>query len=484
MKNKKQFLIFTTTAIVIIALVGIGIGIYFSASNNTSSTNNNVQSPKTTETRSEFGEKALKFNGEYVSTDIFIEERNKFFEKWSRNGEMLQKTDEERNDLLLDEIIQRLVIEHILNEKANITVSSGEVDQYIEKYIKNRYVTMGGIQPYMQGMGFKTEADMRNYVEFYLKRVKYFSKVASEYGVNISDSELEKEFQKQKVENTQAIGRRIHFSTSKHGENETLKLATEIYNRLKGGEDFETLAKQYSEDEETKSSGGIMEAVTGGIYSDEFDNAVFNASPGQLLPPVKNMAGYDVVYVEKLICFYHPKDELKDIILTQRFGESDKFKTWLEKAKSGVSIEIIDPSFKAYRLFKNKQFAEAGDCYTQAYKKDKFEGNLQKASESYKSAENWDKLIEVSELGMKNYPEQVPYYADAALAYLKKQDKEKATELMKEAEDLSKDSIYFKYHVAEAYLKMGWDKDADRINKEITKDGYDPIISPKPSAQK
>jgi foldase protein PrsA len=477
MKNKKQILIFAAVATVIIVLIGIGIY-------SLTSDNNNTQSTNTTKTGKEFGEQALKFNGEYVSRDIFVEERNKFFEKWSRNGEMLQKTDEERNDMLLDEIIQRLVIEYTLRDKANITVSSDEVDQYIQNYIKNRYAVMGGLQSYMDGMGFKTETDMRNYVEFYLKRVKYFSKIAQEYGENISDSEMEKEFQEHKLKNTQVTGKRIHFSNSKRSENETLKLATEIYNRLKNGEDFATLAKQYSEDEETKNSGGVMNAITGGIYSDEFDNAVFNASPGQLLPPVANMNGYDIVYVEKLNYFYHPKDELKDMLLTQRFGESEKFKNWLEKAKSGVSIEITDPSFKAYRLYKNKQYTEAGDCYQQAYEGDNFEGTLQRASESYRLAENWDKLIVVSELGMKNYPKQVPYYTDAALAYFKKQDKEKAEKLMKKAENLAKDSIYFKYKVAEAYLNMGWDKDVERINKEITKDGYDPITSPNPSSEK
>jgi len=58
----------------------------------------------------EFGFQALKINGTYVSTDIMKEERNKFFE-YKRNADVLRMNDHERNDMLLDQVIERLLLE-------------------------------------------------------------------------------------------------------------------------------------------------------------------------------------------------------------------------------------------------------------------------------------------------------------------------------------------------------------------------------------
>ncbi len=453
-KNKKNILI-SVAAAVIIVLIAAGIFLFIS---------NTRKAPESADT---FGYNALKLNGQYVSQDIFLEERNNFFLKWSKNAEMLQKTDEERNDLLLDEIIKRVVVEYYINDKAQITIPPKDVNEYIDKYINTRYANMGGVESYMEGSGFETEDDMKKNVEFYLKKVKYFSKIAAEYGVTISDSDLEKEYQKQKIENTQVTGKRIHISSSTKSSQEALKLANDLYGRLKKGEDFAELAKEYSDDEESKDIGGTMNSITGGIYSEDFDKAVFNATPGQLLPPVSNMGGYDIVYVEKFIYFYHPKDELKDMLLTQNFGESDKFNQWLDKAKSSVSIEITDPALKAFRLFKNKQYNDAGDCYKEAFDKTKVQLYLDRAAESYKSAENWDKVIDTNKLGMKKFSAQVSYYIGSAEAYYKKKNMDEAVKLMKKAESLSKDSIVFKQQVADMYSQIGLDKDSERVKKEI-----------------
>ncbi len=459
MKNKKRIYVFTAIAVLIIALIGTAIYLL----------GPNTNKQKASKSTSKFGYNALKLNGEYVSQDIFVEEQSKFFQKWSRNAEMLQKTDEERNDLLLDEIIKRVVIEYYLDKKANITISSQEISGYISKYINDRYANMGGTEAYMQGKGYKTEADLKKDIEFYLKRVKYFSKVAGEYGITITDPDLEKEYQKQKIENTQVIGKRLHISNASRSEQASLKLAQELYDKLKNGQDFSELAKQYSEDEETKSTGGVMSSITGGIYSDEFDQAVFNSKPGQLVPPVTNMNGYDIVYVEKLIEFYHPKDELKNMLLMQKFGESDKFKQWLDKAKKDVNIEITGPEFKAFRFYKDKKYNEAAECYEELFKRDDLQMYLERTLDSFSLAENWDRVIDLSKTGIKKYPDQVQFYTGMAYAHYKKNNKEEAIKQLKKAEGLSKDNAYFKQLVAEMYSKIGMEDDAKRIRDEITK---------------
>jgi foldase protein PrsA len=175
---------------------------------------------------------------------------------------MLYKTDEERNDLLLDEIIKRVIIEDFINNKADVKVTKEEVDDYIKKYIELAYASQGGLKAYMQGMGFKSEEEVFKNTEFYLKRLKYFSGIAEKYGVSIPDSEFEEKYEKHKQNSSFATGKRIHISSKERGDAEALKLANEVYNRAKNGEDFATLAKEMSEDEESKNSGGVMKDIS------------------------------------------------------------------------------------------------------------------------------------------------------------------------------------------------------------------------------
>ncbi|MDP4179993.1 MAG: peptidylprolyl isomerase [Bacillota bacterium] len=473
MQGKKTKVILAIVSAIII--ISVGVTIYFISSSKKSST---APTPSDS-SKDAFGYHALKFNGEYVSTDIFSEERNNFFEKWSRNAEMMYKTDEERNDMLLDEIIKRLVIEYYVNNKASVQVTKAEVDDYIKKYIETAYAQEGGVQAYMDGMGFKTKDDMIKNTEFYIKRLRYFSKIATQYGVSISDSDFEKQYADHKIKNTQAFGKRIHISSKSRGDQAALQLAQDIYNKIKNGEDFAKLAKEKSEDDETKSSGGVMQYITGGIYSKDFDKAVFSAKPGQLLPPISNMSGYDVVYVQKIVDFYHPKDEYKDILLMQKFGESDKLNSWLEVAKKSVTIEITDPAFKAYREFKSKDLKNAATHYKEAFDKTKYEMFLQKAAECYKSLGNWDKVIELNDIGIDTNPEQLEYSINKAEGLYKNQKKDEALKLLKETEAKASDNSYFKQLIMQMYKNLGLTDEADRIQKEIKVPESSPATSTK-----
>jgi len=458
MSSKKKGILIAILSIIVICCIGAAI--YFTSSNK-------LQDDKKEDTDA-FGYQALKINGEYVSTDIFIEERNKFFQKWSRNAEMLYKTDEERNDLLLDEIIKRVIIEDFINNKADVKVTKEEVDDYIKKYIELAYASQGGLKAYMQGMGFKSEEEVFKNTEFYLKRLKYFSGIAEKYGVSIPDSEFEEKYEKHKQNSSFATGKRIHISSKERGDAEALKLANEVYNRAKNGEDFATLAKEMSEDEESKNSGGVMKDISGGIYSKEFEEAVFNSSPGTLIPPVKNMSGYDIVYLEKITTSYHPKEEYKNILLMQTFGESEKLKTWLDEVKKSYQIEITDPAFKAYRLFTSNDLKGAAENYEAAFKKYEYETFLQKASECYKKLGNWDKVLELNDEGIDINPDNVQYYISKAEALHNKQQTDKAKDFMKKAEKKAADNVYFKQLVAQMYKDLGYKEDADRIEKEIS----------------
>lgn len=79
-------------------------------------------------------------------------------------------------------------------------------------------------------------------------------------------------------------------------ENQAKSKAEKVINKLKSGSKFETLAKKYSDDDSTKSSGGNMTATYGDV-PDEFWTAASNLKDDKYTTsPVKTDYGYYVIY--------------------------------------------------------------------------------------------------------------------------------------------------------------------------------------------
>jgi hypothetical protein len=116
----------------------------------------------------QFGYHALKIDGKYVSSAIFVEEQNKFYQRWHTNSVMIRKTDEERNDLLLDEIINRVLIEDYLYHQTQFKATVKEVENYISQYIKARYPTPDEFQSFLDESNYASEADLQQAIKLYL----------------------------------------------------------------------------------------------------------------------------------------------------------------------------------------------------------------------------------------------------------------------------------------------------------------------------
>jgi foldase protein PrsA len=83
--------------------------------------------------------------------------------------------------------------------------------------------------------------------------------------------------------------------------------ATEVLDRLKKGEDFAALAKEFSEDPGSKDKGGLYEGVTEGSGFDKtFESAALGLQPGQFTQElVETPFGYHIIKLER-------KGEAKD----------------------------------------------------------------------------------------------------------------------------------------------------------------------------
>lgn len=79
-----------------------------------------------------------------------------------------------------------------------------------------------------------------------------------------------------------------------------LAKAQEIAARIKAGEDFATLAQQYSEDPGSQARGGYLGYVKGGRLIYPFEKVAFNMQPGEVSEPVETRFGYHIIKVHKI----------------------------------------------------------------------------------------------------------------------------------------------------------------------------------------
>ncbi len=79
-------------------------------------------------------------------------------------------------------------------------------------------------------------------------------------------------------------------------------MADELYSQLEEGEEsFQSLAVEHSIDGDTFRQGGFVGEVTRATVTGEIEAAVFAASPGDLIGPIKESDGYTIYMVRNII---------------------------------------------------------------------------------------------------------------------------------------------------------------------------------------
>lgn len=91
----------------------------------------------------------------------------------------------------------------------------------------------------------------------------------------------------------------------------------ELLKRARSGEDFETLAREYSEDPGSKSKGGLYENITRGQMVKPFEDAAFSVPVGQISDVIETQFGYHIVKVVSRNKEKQPLDAVRDQLKEQ-----------------------------------------------------------------------------------------------------------------------------------------------------------------------
>ena len=289
-----------------------------------------------------------QINGEDISPDYFNQLVSQQLEQARSNGQKLNDFQIRRardtawdnmlQDVLVSQEVKRLnisasdeeVMYHLENnpppflqqnpsfqtdgvfdwDKYRTALASPQGDEWlpIESFMKNTYVPNFKLQKLLDESIIITERNIKN--EFIKRNVNYTisgihitsGKVPVEES-EPSDSEIQDEYKKSKSDFKHDELRSVSYVSwikepAKNDSVSVQKLATAIYERAKEGEEFATLANEYSVDPGNQGTkGGDLGWFGKGQMVKEFEKAAFTAKKGEIIEPVKSNFGYHIIYI-------------------------------------------------------------------------------------------------------------------------------------------------------------------------------------------
>jgi foldase protein PrsA len=228
----------------------------------------------------------------------------------------------------LDVLITNKLIE-LEADKQKITVSDEEVEEELATLAES-YGGETALEEAVVANG-STMDDVRDDIINYIKTEKLI-----EPRIEITDEELQTYFDENK--DTFATAEQVQASHILVADEAT---ANEVKSKLDAGEDFSTLAKEYSTDTTTAESGGDLGYFSSGDMVAEFEEVAFALGVNEISAPVKTEYGYHIIKVvdhqeAKEANFEDSKEEITDTLMNDKM--STEYTVWLEELKEEYEI--------------------------------------------------------------------------------------------------------------------------------------------------
>lgn len=238
-------------------------------------------------------------------------------------------------------------------EKNYIDKQLETIKYYYETYYKSQYKSF---QEYLTQNGVESEDELKENIRLTYKR----NKAIKDYVKSIiTDKEIEKYYDEEIFGDISAshilikpeYDKNASDEEKKEAEKKALKEAKEVIAKLKKGEDFAELAKEYSDDSSNSKSGGKLADFNHGQMVEAFEDAAKELKVGSYTTtPVKTEFGYHIILKTA------QKDkpalkEVKDDIISDLTDEKLKDDSTLEvtalvELRKKHKVEIQDKDIK------------------------------------------------------------------------------------------------------------------------------------------
>jgi parvulin-like peptidyl-prolyl isomerase len=295
---------------------------------------------------------AVHVNGETISYQRFqgfyVEYRNSKGVQVGARGDQLELLKELRIEAMDLMVEQELVSQAA--EKEGIEADAEEADKQLAE-LRAVFDTEDQFRMKLEADGFDEES-YRRHIERMITAKIYLDRVRMDAS-DVSDVELQRFYDENEARLTlppQVRVRHILLKWKPLGTQDdrgaVRKQMQPILERARGGEDFASLATEFSEDSSTRGNGGDTGLFGPGTMVPEFEQVAYSLEVGEISDPVDTVFGVHILKLEereeaRLLPLEEVRDQLRDYVREQKMEAAVRAK--IEELKAAAEVEVLIP---------------------------------------------------------------------------------------------------------------------------------------------
>lgn len=243
-------------------------------------------------------------------------------------GQVIEGSEFTYEQQLKQSSLQDLINQRVLLQKADeeeIEVTNKELDKELEEF-RNTEEKEKNFNDYLDQLGISEE-----YFEEMYKQGMTINKLMDKL-VKIDEKSVKEEYEANKESYDKIKASHILVETKEEAE--------EVKNKIKEGEDFAELAKEYSTDPSAEQNAGDL-----GFFGKdanlvpEFKDAAFELKKGEVSGPVKSEYGYHIIKVtDEKKGLEANEEEIKENLKGEKFNE--RAQELIEEADTEILIDF------------------------------------------------------------------------------------------------------------------------------------------------
>jgi len=289
--------------------------------------------------------KAATVNGAVITVDDVDSKVNIYQQRLTSMGKSLTESQLQARKL---EVLESLINRELLyqeSKKSEIKVDEAAVNEQLDAF-KNRFPNEDEYKNALKGMNF-SEAYLKSEITRDLMISQFIDKQFAEK-ITVSDEEARSYYDNhldafKKPEQLKASHILVKPTppVDESSKSAARKKIEGIQQRLKNGEDFAALAKEFSQCP-SSAEGGDLGYFARGQMAKDFEDAAFKLEPGEVSGIVETKYGYHIIKsVDKkpmsLVTFEEVKERLKQYLKENKVQE--QVFAYVEEIKKKAKVE-------------------------------------------------------------------------------------------------------------------------------------------------
>ena len=247
----------------------------------------------------------------------------------------------------LDAMIDSKLVQQQASE-LKLSVTPEEVDRAVEQVKTQNKLDDATFRSALEQQGFTMEGYRKTLKKQILELKVINTAVRSR--VTVSDDEVKTYYHQN--EKLMAGDRQSHFrqiliavpeKASDADAATKQRVATKVVELARNGTSFTELAKQYSDDDGTKASGGDLGWVGKGVLVDALDDAMQAMEPNDVRGPIRTDRGWVILQmVERKSGDLKPYEEIKEQLRKQLYDQQVEKaqQSWLRELRKKAHVDV------------------------------------------------------------------------------------------------------------------------------------------------